>query len=157
MPDPTKKTISATESPALFNRVSPYVTLWMLWQKFARGMDLDSPADARMTWGKKLQPLIIDQAAEDLKFEVIPNADDSYHRRGLLGCTRDATIICPDRGPGRARNQVRVRLPHLHGGLGGRQGRAQALRNPAHSQQMAVGDGEKALRMGRFGPPGSGR
>ena len=40
------------------------------------------------------------QAAEDLKLEVRPNADDTYHRRGLLGCTRDATIICPDRGPG---------------------------------------------------------
>jgi hypothetical protein len=72
----------------------------MLWQRFAKGVNLDSEENSRMSWGKKLQPLIIEQAAADLKFEVIPNADDTYVRRGLLGCTRDATIICPDRGPG---------------------------------------------------------
>jgi hypothetical protein len=80
--------------------VSPYYTRWMLWQHFANGMDIDQPADARMNWGKKLQPLVLAQCADDLKFEVHPNADDDYHRRGLLGCTRDAQIICPDRGPG---------------------------------------------------------
>lgn len=99
MPDPLKQTISATQSPALFN-VSPYITRWMLYRHFANGLPLDDEADARMTWGKKLQPLIIAQAAEDLKLEVRPNDGDLYHRRGLLGCTRDATIICPDRGPG---------------------------------------------------------
>lgn len=99
MPDPSKSTISATESAALFN-ASPYVTRWMLWHRFANGMDIDPSEDSRMSWGKKLQPLIIEQAAADLRFEVHPNADDTYVRRGLLGCTRDATIICPDRGPG---------------------------------------------------------
>lgn len=99
MPDPTKATLSATQTPGLFG-VSPYVTKWLLWHHFARGVEIDPPEDGRMSWGKKLQPLIIQQAAEDLKLEVHPNADDTYHRRGLLGCTRDATIICPDRGPG---------------------------------------------------------
>lgn len=99
MPDPARTTISATESAGLFG-VSPYVTRWMLWQKFAKGVDIDPPADARMTWGNKLQPLIIEQAAEDLALEVQPNAENTYLRRGLLGCTRDATIICPSRGPG---------------------------------------------------------
>jgi hypothetical protein len=99
MPDSSRKTISATEASGLWN-VSPYVTRWMLWQRFANGVDIDSAEDSRMSWGKKLQPLIIQQAAEDLKFEVIPNAEDTYVRRGLLGCTRDATIICPVRGPG---------------------------------------------------------
>jgi hypothetical protein len=99
MPDPARETISATEAAGLWN-VSPYVTRWMLWQRFAKGVDLNSEANSRMSWGTKMQPLIIQQAAEDLKFEVIPNANDTYHRRGLLGCTRDATIICPDRGPG---------------------------------------------------------
>jgi len=94
-----RKTLSATQSPGLFG-VSPYVTKWMLWQHFAKGIEIDSPADARMSWGTKLQPLIVQQAAEDLKLEVRPNDADVYHRRGLLGCTRDATIICPDRGPG---------------------------------------------------------
>jgi hypothetical protein len=54
----------------------------------------------RMEWGNKLQPLILDQVAKEQKLEVIPNDRDNYIRRGLLGCTRDATIICPDRGPG---------------------------------------------------------
>ena len=146
MPDPTLKTISATESPALFN-VSPYVTRWMLWQKFARGMNLDSPADSRMTWGKKLQPLIIDQAAEDLKFTVIPNTDDTYRRRGLLGCTRDATIICPDRGPGALETKCvfdyRTWMADWDGGKSA----------PKHyeiqlQQQMLVGDGEKPYEWG---------
>lgn len=99
MPDPLRQTISATEAAGLFN-VSPYVTRWMLWQRFAKGVDIDSTEDSRMSWGKKLQPLLVQQAAEDLKFEVIPNENDTYVRRGLLGCTRDATIICPTRGPG---------------------------------------------------------
>lgn len=99
MPDPARQTVSATQSPALFN-VSPYYTRWMLWQHFANGIEIDSPPDARMVWGKKLQPLILEQAAQDLRLEVRPNAGDEYHRRGQLGCTRDATIVCPDRGPG---------------------------------------------------------
>jgi YqaJ-like viral recombinase domain len=99
MPDPARKTISATEASGLWN-VSPYVTRWMLWQRFANGVDIDSAEDSRMSWGKKLQPLIIEQAAQDLKLEVVPNAADTYVSRGLLGCTRDATIICPVRGPG---------------------------------------------------------
>jgi len=99
VPDPTKATISATQTAALFG-VSPYYTRWMLWQHFANGVDIDSPADERMNWGKKLQPLVLEQCAEDLKLEVQPNAGDDYMRRGLLGCTRDAQIICPDRGPG---------------------------------------------------------
>lgn len=99
MPDPTLATLSATESPALFG-VSPYVTKWMLWCRFAKGIDISEPENERMSWGKKLQPLVLAQAAEDLRLEVIPNKDDDYKRRGLLGCTTDALIICPDRGPG---------------------------------------------------------
>jgi len=99
MPDPLRQTISATEVPALWN-VSPWVTRWMLWHRFADGMDIDARADSRMEWGKLLQPLIIAKAAEDLHLEVRPNADDTYHRSGMFGCTRDADIICPSRGPG---------------------------------------------------------
>lgn len=99
MPDVTRKTISATQASALWN-VSPYTTRWMLWQHFAKGIDIDAKEDGRMSWGKKLQPLVIEQTAEDMRFDVIPNDADTYIRRGLLGCTRDATIICPDRGPG---------------------------------------------------------
>jgi hypothetical protein len=98
MPDPQRLTLSATESPALFG-ASPYTTKWMLYRKFACGDDIEKPADERMNWGKLMQPLIIEQVARDRGLEVIPNSD-LYVRRGLLGCTRDATIIAPGIGPG---------------------------------------------------------
>lgn len=103
MPDRDRLTISATEGPALFN-ASPYITKFMLWQKFARGVSLDKEADNRMTWGKRMQPALLAAAADDQKLEVIPNAADTYVRGAgdfaLLGCTRDATIIAPGIGPG---------------------------------------------------------
>lgn len=138
MPDPTRKTISATQSAALFG-VSPYYTRWMLWQHFANGVVIDTPADARMNWGKKLQPLVLAQCAEELKFEVHPNTDDAYHRRGLLGCTRDATIVCPDRGPGALETKCvfdyRTWMADWQGGKAPpRQHEIQL------QQQMAVGD-----------------
>lgn len=97
MPDVTKQTLSATQTPALFG-VSPYLTRWMLLRHFIHDDPIDSPAHNRMDWGLKMQPLLLAQAAEDLHLEVKP--DEQYVRRGLLGCTRDAIVICPDRGPG---------------------------------------------------------
>jgi predicted phage-related endonuclease len=99
VPDATLQTLSATETPALWG-LSPYLTRWMLYQRFANGVDLGQGEDARMAWGKKLQPLVIAQAADELGFEVEPNHGQIYRRRGRLGCTRDATILCPERGRG---------------------------------------------------------
>lgn len=146
MPDPTLQTISATEAPGLFN-VSPYVTRWMLWQRFANGMEIDVEPDARMNWGRKLQPLIIDQAADDLRLEAVQNEQDTYVRRGLLGCTRDATIICPDRGPGALETKCvfdyRTWMADWNGGK----------QPPRHheiqlQQQMFVGDGVQPYQWG---------
>jgi predicted phage-related endonuclease len=99
MPDPTLQTLSATETPALWG-LSPYLTKWMLYQRFANGVDLDGGENSRMSWGKKLQPLVIAQAAQELGLEVRQNHAGAYHRRGRLGCTRDATLFCKRRGPG---------------------------------------------------------
>jgi hypothetical protein len=99
MPDPSRATLSATQTPALFG-ASPYLTRWMLLRHFIHGDEISSPEHNRMNWGSKLQPLLLAQAAEDLHLEVRPNAGDEYVRKGLVGCTRDAEIICPDRGPG---------------------------------------------------------
>jgi predicted phage-related endonuclease len=99
MPDVTLQTLSATETPALWG-LSPYLSKWMLYQRFANGIRLDTGENARMSWGKKLQPLVIAQAAEELRLKAQPNQAQVYHRRGRLGCTRDAIILCPDRGPG---------------------------------------------------------
>lgn len=97
MPDPNKQTLSATQTPALFG-VSPYLTRWMLLRHFIHGDPIDGPEHNRMDWGLRLQPLLLQQAAEDLHLEVKP--DEQYVRRGLVGCTRDAIVICPSRGPG---------------------------------------------------------
>lgn len=99
MPDPTRQTISATQMPVLFN-ASPWQTRWMMYHEFAGTVGERAPANSLMKWGLRMQPLVLQQAAEDLRLEIIPNDRDHYHRRGLFGCTRDATVICPDRGPG---------------------------------------------------------
>lgn len=103
MPDPTKKTISATEMSGLLG-VSPYVTKWMLFQRFAHGVEAPGPDHNRLDWGTKMEPLLLEQAAADLKLEVTtnrqPDGSQIYLRRGLLGCSRDADIYDPQRGPG---------------------------------------------------------
>ncbi|TAL43866.1 MAG: hypothetical protein EPN91_05790 [Salinibacterium sp.] len=103
MPDPKRQTISATEMSGLLG-VSPYVTRWMLYQRFAKGIEAPGPDHNRLDWGTKMEPLLLEQAATDLRLEVKTNrqADGSqvYMRRGLLGCSRDADIYDPQRGPG---------------------------------------------------------
>jgi hypothetical protein len=100
MPDATLKTVSATQSPALFG-VSPYVTKWMLYRHFHDGVSLEIEDNARLKYGRRLQPLILEDAAQELALEVTPNTENTYIRRGLLGCTPDANVVAPDRGPGR--------------------------------------------------------
>lgn len=137
MPDPTKATISATQAPALFNR-SPWLTRFMLHQHFANDVPLDSEENGRMSWGKKLEPLILEDARERLSLEVTP--DQAYVRRGLLGCTRDAIVVDPSLGPGALETKCvfdyRAWMQDWDGGRTA----------PAHyeiqlQEQMAVGDG----------------
>jgi hypothetical protein len=84
--------------------VSPYVTKWMLFQRFANGIEAPGPDHNRLDWGTEMEPLLLKHAAADLRLEVTTNrqADGSqvYIRRGLLGCSRDADIYDPQRGPG---------------------------------------------------------
>ena len=140
VPDSTGKTISATQAPALWN-ASPWLTRWMLHQHFTNGMQLDKAADARMSWGLKLQPLILEQAAEDLSLEIRPNEGDIYERRGLFGCTRDAIVIDPTLGTGALETKVVFDYRDWMSAWDG--GRTA----PRHyeiqlQEQMLVGDGE---------------
>lgn len=150
MPDPTRATISATEASALFD-VNPYQTRWMLYWKFAEGREAEVEPHARMDWGTKLEPLVLEQAAQELKFEVRPNkgpdGKQTYVRNGLVGCTRDADIICPDRGPGACETKCvfdyRTWMNEWEGGN----------RPPRHHEiqlqvQMAVGDGVTPYKWG---------
>ena len=36
----------------------------MLYKRFADGLDMDTSPNSRMSWGLKMQPLILAQAAE---------------------------------------------------------------------------------------------
>jgi predicted phage-related endonuclease len=146
MPDPTRQTISATQAPALFG-VSPYITRWMLYRHFAHGDKIDSPEHNRMNWGKQLQPLLLAAAAEDLHLEVIPNANDVYVRQGLFGCTRDATIICPSRGPGALETKCCFDYGVWMRDWGG--GKAPPKHVEIQTQvQMIVGDGKTSFDWG---------
>lgn len=146
MPDIERKTLSATQTPALFG-ASPYLTRWMLLRHFIHGDPIDDPGNNRMDWGSKLQPLVLAQAAADLHLEVRPNAADTYVQNDLLGCTRDAEVICPDRGPGALECKCvfdyAMWMQNWDGGK----------RPPRHieiqlQQQMMVGDGTTPFNWG---------
>ena len=150
MPDPTKKTISATEMSGLLG-VSPYVTKWMLYQRFAKDIEAPGPDHNRLSWGTKMEPLLLDQSAADLRLEVTTNrqADGSqiYLRRGLLGCSRDADIYDPQRGPGALETKCcfdyKILMQEWDGGkTPPRQHEIQL------QQQMYVGDGTKSYEWG---------
>lgn len=149
MPDPTKQTLSATQVPALFN-ASPYVTRWMLLRHFIHGDPIDSPEHNRMDWGTRMQPLLLAQAAEDLHLEVRPNAGDNYIRCGLLGCTRDAEIICPTRGPGALETKCAFDYAVWMRDWDG--GKTPPKQNEIQLQvQMMVGDGATPFEWGVLG------
>lgn len=103
MPDPLKHTVSASEVPALFD-ASPWVTRWMLYQRFAHGVELPKQEDFRMRMGKLLQPVIMQLTAEELRLDVTPREDtrEHYvrHEKHPVGCSLDAWTRCPTRGLG---------------------------------------------------------
>ena len=87
MPDPKRDTISATQVPALFD-ASPYITKFALYH-YLRGAEIETASNSRMDWGLRMQPLLIEQAARDLKLEIKENIAHRYIRseHGFLGYT----------------------------------------------------------------------
>ena len=147
MPDPERKTISATQAPALFN-ASPYTTRWMLYH-YLRGNNVEPAPTSRMSWGTKLQPLILEQAQADLKLDITPNFSHSYVRsqHGALGYTADATVWCPDRGRGTVEAKCCFDMATYMQVWGGGE------RPPRHvelqlQQQLTVGDGAMPFAWG---------
>lgn len=131
--------------------VSPYVTKWMLFQRFARGIEAPGPDHNRLNWGTKMEPLLLEQAAEDLKLEVAtnrqPDGSQIYVRRGLLGCSRDADIYDPQRGPGALETKCcfdyKILMQEWDGGK-----TPPRMHEIQLQQQMYVGDGEKPFEWG---------
>lgn len=97
MPDVERKSVSASQIAALFD-TSPYLTRWMLWHYLAGTPQPADDADERMKMGTRMEPLLLELASEDLRIEV--TRDQHYVRNGVIGCTRDARIHDPQRGPG---------------------------------------------------------
>lgn len=150
MPDTSRSTISATEMSGLLG-VSPYITRWMLFQRFAKGIEAPGPDHNRLDWGTKMEPLLLEQAAVDLRLEVKtnrqPDGSQIYLRRGLLGCSRDADIYDPQRGPGALETKCcfdyKILMQEWDGGkTPPRQHEIQL------QQQMYVGDGKKPYEWG---------
>ena len=106
MPDPTLKTISASQIPGLFGE-SQWTTRFLLYQHFAGNVDLDNTADDRMEWGTRLQAPVMDHLQENLGLEILNNGSDLYFRHPKfekpsyqIGCTPDGYVWSPDRGLG---------------------------------------------------------
>jgi len=102
MPDPTLKTLSATQSAALFD-VSPYTTRWLLWRVFS-GLDtledLDEEENERMLWGNLHEPTVFYETLRRLNLEGRYNEDQDYVRHPSLpiGCTPDGEVWHPSKG-----------------------------------------------------------
>jgi len=148
MPDPERKTISSTQAAALYN-ASPYMTPWMLYH-YLRGTlnDAVEPND-RMYWGLKMQPLVLERAAADLKLEITPNVDNSYIHDDVLGYTADAKIWHPEKGPGIVEGKCVFDYgTWMRDWDGGK--RVPRHYELQHQVQLAVGDGPSAYAWGMF-------
>ena len=153
MPDITRKSVSASQVSALFN-VNPYLTRWMLYRWLKFGEEVPNPEHNRMDWGTRMEPLTLQAAAEDLRLEVrptrLPDGTQPYVRSGLIGATRDAEIICPDRGPGalevKCAFDYSVFMEKWDGG------KTPPKHNETQLQaQMKVGDGKTSYKWGVLG------
>lgn len=101
MPDPTFATLSASQIPELLG-LSSWGTRLTLYHQFQRRVYEERKQFGRMRLGKILEPIIVELVAERLVLEVRHNAKAEYHRHPELplGCTADATVLCPTRGFG---------------------------------------------------------
>jgi len=102
MPDITRKTLSATQIPALFG-YSPYVTEWMLYHWALDKLDLDDvKVNERMEFGELMEPVILTMAARKLRLDVKHHEAQTYCVAvdGRYGCTIDADCADPQKGPG---------------------------------------------------------
>lgn len=146
MPDPTKQTVSATQSAGLLG-CSPYLTRWLLYQHFANGLEIGAVEDDFIREGRRMQPLVLERASDELRLQVEQNEGNDYIRRGQLGATRDAQIFCPDRGPGALETKCVFNFQVWAVEW------ANGQRVPAHvevqlQQQMLVGDGVRPFDWG---------
>lgn len=117
MPDSERKTVSASQVPAVFN-VSQWQTRWQLYHWF-QGVEIPKTETDGMTWGKRLQRPILEWAAEEMNLKLIEHDDydgldkldtaaaaelvrNRYlrHPQWPIGATPDGFCIHPTNGLG---------------------------------------------------------
>ena len=100
MPDPERKTVSASQLAALYGR-SPYETEFTLYHQFVNPDLLDDKDNLRMEAGRRFEPVILQWAAEEMGLDVEPH-DQTYTRHPVhpIGTTHDANVREPNRGDG---------------------------------------------------------
>lgn len=101
MPDVTNKTVSASQMPAILN-LSPYATRFMMHHQFLGTHSSEPDEDERMTAGKRLEPVILSWAADELRADILPHDQSVYLRcpTAPVGCTPDGYMLDPQRGLG---------------------------------------------------------
>jgi hypothetical protein len=150
MPDRDFLTVSASEVAALYNQ-SPYMSRWMLYQKFKKGptsnMGSNSGGDLgfdRMAWGNRSEQMIIEAVSEKLKIPVTSNSEYRRHKTYKLGATVDAVLHCPEQGPGA------LEVKNVDGWIFRNEWTDYAPRHIElqHQCQMLVGNGERPYTWG---------
>lgn len=101
MPDPARKTVSATEMSALFG-ASKYDTPFTIYHRLV-GNSVEKKEDNRMQAGNRFEGPVVEWAAEQLEVaQVVRNRDANgqqrYLTRDRLGCHRDADMFDANRG-----------------------------------------------------------
>lgn len=99
MPDIERKTVSASQVPALFG-VSPYMSRWMLWNEFRTRAPMLDDRDDTMDWGTLLQEPILAWVARELRLGVAGHSDYLRHPTLPIGCTPDGWVVDPIEGLG---------------------------------------------------------
>lgn len=101
MPDPTKRTVSASQVAALFNQ-SPWATRWSLWHHFKHDLRIDAESETgdRIDVGTRMEPVILGLIRDQLRLDVSPNQGYVSNLKLKVGATRDADIFDPSLGPG---------------------------------------------------------
>ena len=91
--------VTSTECSALFG-LSPYLTEYELWHQKASGERGSFFETERMTWGKRLEPIIAEGVAEDQGWSVEPFKLYIRDDEARLGSSFDYRIINHQEGDG---------------------------------------------------------
>jgi len=84
--------VTSTEVAALFG-LSPYITLFELWHWKKQGVIPPFEENERMRWGKRLEPAIAAQFAEDHGWKIRPKNEYIRHTGLRMGASFDFAIV----------------------------------------------------------------